>query len=48
MVLKPCVLNSRGGRSQGAQMPRPRDREPEQMPLGCPGGGGGGDGYRRN
>ena len=27
-----------GGRPRGAEMPRSRDREPEQMPRGCPGG----------
>ena len=33
-VLKPRVSNSWGV----AQMHRPREREPEQMPRGCPGG----------
>ena len=36
MVLKPGYQIT-GGSQQGAQMPHPRDREPEQMPQGCPG-----------
>ena len=42
-VLKPraSCIKFPGGRPRGVQMPRPWDRDPDQMPRGCPGGGGG-------